>query len=155
MAKKYSKHKKDKSSKNKASSEFSDKEKLKLQILSVQQLSIALNIYGQILSYQSTVLGVEFVQTHFTKNKILIKADSLVKQANYIFFIAALIAFQLSIINYDISYNDIQEGANYSIQPNIDLITANILNLTAEIYYIKAINGLYDRDTLRSIYGLR
>ena len=45
MAKKYSKHKKDKSSKNKASSEFSDKEKLKLQILSVQQLSI-LNIYG-------------------------------------------------------------------------------------------------------------
>lgn len=125
MAKKYSKHKKDKSSKNKASSEFSDKEKLKLQILSVQQLSIALNIYGQILSYQSTVLGVEFVQTHFTKNQILIKADSLVKQANY------------------------------SIQPNIDLITANILNLTAEIYYIKAINGLYDRDTLRSIYGLR
>ena len=33
MAKKYSKHKKDKWSKNKASSEFSDKEKLKLQIL--------------------------------------------------------------------------------------------------------------------------
>ena len=125
MAKKYSKHKKDKWSKNKASSEFSDKEKLKLQILSVQQLSIALNIYGQMLSYKSTVLGVEFVQTHFTKNKILIKADSLVKQANY------------------------------SIQPNIDLITANILNLTAEIYYIKAINELYDRDTLRSIYGLR
>ena len=59
------------------------------------------------------------------------------------------------MINYNLAYEDINNGADYSIQPNIDLITANVLNVTAAIYYIKAANGLYDRDNLQPIFGFR
>ncbi|SCJ63671.1 Uncharacterised protein [uncultured Clostridium sp.] len=155
MAKKYSKHKKNKDSTGKTSSEFNDKEKFKLQILATQQLVVVLNIYGQVLLYEATLLGNELVKTHFTNNELQIKADTLVQQAVKIFFIAGLISFELAMINYDKANEDIRSGANYSIQPNIDLLTANTLNVTAGIYYIKAANGLYDRDNLQPIFGFR
>lgn len=107
------------------------------------------------LLYKSTLLGVEFVKTHFTNNELIVQADDLVKQAVNIFFVAGLISAQLAMINYNIAYEDINNGADYSIQPNIDLITANVLNVTAGIYYIKAANGLYDRDSLQPILGFR
>lgn len=155
MRKKHSKYKKNNRNNKKKSSYYNDKESNKLQLLAAQQLTIILNIYGQVLLYKSTLLGVEFVKTHFTNNELIVQADGLVKQAVNIFFIAGLILAQLAIINYNISYEDIRNGSNYSIQPNIDLLTANILNITAGIYYIKAANGLYDRDSLQAILGFR
>lgn len=155
MAKKYSKHKKNKSSTGKTSSECNDKEKLKLKLLATQQLVVVLNIYGQALLYEATLLGVEIVKTHFTDNELQIKADTLVQQAVKIFFITGLISFELATINYDKANEDIRNGAEYSIQPNVDLLTANTLNVIAGIYYIKAANGLYDRDNLQPIFGFR
>lgn len=155
MAKKYSKHRKNKSSKEKTSSEFNDKEKFKLYLLGIQQLVTVLNIYAQMLLYEATLLGCELVRTHFVNNELQIKADILVQQAVKIFFITGLISFELAMINYDKANEDIMSDADYSIQPNIDLITANTLNVIAGIYYIKAANGLYDRDNLQSIFGFK
>lgn len=155
MGKKSFKYKKRKRDRQEKSTYYNDKESEKLQLLAVQQLVIILNIYGQVLLYKAALLGVELVETHFTNNELQIEADTLVKQAVYIFLITGLLSAQLAMINYNLAYEDINNGADYSIQPNIDLITANVLNVTAAIYYIKAANGLYDRDNLQPIFGFR
>lgn len=79
MRKKHSKYKKNNRNNKKKSSYYNDKESNKLQLLAAQQLTIILNIYGQVLLYKSTLLGVEFVKTHFTNNELIVQADGLVK----------------------------------------------------------------------------
>ena len=36
-----------------------------------------------------------------------------------------------------------------------NLFIANVLNITADIYFIKGTKGLYERDNIKPVFGVR
>lgn len=57
---------------------------------------------------------------------------------------------------YNTVYNKKLKGEfPYSLEPNILINTANLLDLISNVYYIKAAEGILARDNNQPVFGIR
>lgn len=82
--------------------------------------------------------------------------DNTVLQATYIFFLMKLLFIQIAFTRYNTVYNKKLKGEfPYSLEPNILINTANLLDLISNVYYIKAAEGILARDNNQPVFGIR
>ena len=128
-------------------------------------------IYGQLLLVQANFQGREVIYSKYNTNNngnnsnnnlenndivSPIVPDKTVLQATYIFFLMKLLFIQIAFIRYNTVYNKKLKGElPYSLEPNILINTANLLDLISNIYYIKAAEEILARDNNQPVFGIR
>ena len=157
-----SKHKRSSKKNNKDSSSsngennLTSEDMLNIQLLNFQLVGVTLSLYANALLYEAYIKSYDLIynKENVTREDKL-QIDTIILKALYAFLASALISAQIANIRYGVVSDKINKGeVNYSIQPNIDLFIANVLNVTANIYYIKGTKGLYDRDNIQPIFGI-
>ena len=62
----------------------------------------------------------------------------------------------VAFTKYEILNKKLKNGEiNYSLQPNADINTANILSAIGYMYALRGAQGIYDRDITQPVFGVR
>ena len=81
--------------------------------------------------------------------------DIVALQSTEVFLTANIILANVAFTRFDIVSQKKAEGTfKYSLQPNIDVNTANVLNLLASYYYIRGAKGIVARDNTQPVFGI-
>lgn len=137
--------------------EMSDADIRTVELLKLQILMIYITIYAYTILYTSTVQGIELIYSKYNNNKDidLTQSDKTALQAVYIFFAAQLIFTRIAILRYNILYEEKERGEiDYSLEPNINIIRANIVSIISLLYLIAGAEGVYERDNGQTIFGV-
>lgn len=137
-------------------SKISNEDKESLRLLNDQLVACVIAIIAYLLFYQSTYEGIELILNKYrgeeTKN---IEPDVLSVESAYLFLIARLIFTNIAATRYNIVYNRAINGdINFSIEPNWNILTGNIFDMIADVYFIIGAEGIYHRDVSQPIFGM-
>lgn len=128
-----------------------------LRLLQMQLKAILIDIYSEVTLWNSTIDGMEYIlQKYDHKNNIReVTPDILALQSSYGFFIARSIFMNIAFTRYKIVSKRFREGTfEYSLQPNLDINTANIFGTIANLFFIKGAQGIVNRDNNQPVFGL-
>ena len=142
---------------------LSDDDIQSLYLLDIQLKGTLAVIYAQFLLVQANFQGREVIYNKYksdnenSNNEITaIVPDKTVLEATYIFFILKLLFIQIAFDRYNDVYNKKLKGEfPYSLEPNILINTANLLDLVSCTYYIKAAEEILARDNNQPVFGIR
>lgn len=136
--------------------EMSEADIRTLGLLNLQILMIYITIYAYIILYTSTVQGIELIYSKYNNEHIdSIQADETALQAVYMFFATQLIFTRIAIVRYNILYEEKERGEiDYSLEPNINIISSNIVSIISLLYLIAGAEGVYERDNGQTIFGV-
>lgn len=134
-----------------------------LSLLDIQLKGTLTVIYAQFLLVQANFQGREVIYNKYktdsenSKSEITaIVPDKTVLEATYIFFLMKLLFIEIAFNRYNDVYNKKLKGEfPYSLEPNILINTANLLDLVSCIYYIKAAEEIFARDNNQPVFGIR
>lgn len=150
--------------------DFSEEDTESLLLLEIQLRGTLIVIYGQLLLMQANFQGREVIYNKYKdKNDIdnsnnsnnsntmsQVTPDKTVLKATYIFFLIKLLFIQIAFTRYNTVYNKKLNGEfPYSLEPNILINNANLLDLISCIYYIKAAEEILARDNNQPVFGIR
>ena len=144
--------------------DFSEEDIESLLLLEIQLRGTLIVIYGQLLLIQANFQGREVIYNKYKDNNDIDKSntmsqvtpDKTVLKATYIFFLIKLLFIQIAFTRYNTVYNKKLNGEfPYSLEPNILINNANLLDLISCIYYIKAAEGILARDNNQPVFGIR
>lgn len=149
--------------------QFSEEDIESLLLLEIQLIGTLIVIYGQLLLIQANFQGREVIYNKYKDNNdretntinngntvSQITPDRTVLKATYIFFLIKLLFIQIAFTRYNTVYNKKLNGEfPYSLEPNILINNANLLDLISCIYYIKAAEEILARDNNQPIFGIR
>ena len=139
---------------------ISDEDKESLRLLSLQLRAILIDYYGETLLWNSTMQGISYILEKYdnidgNEHNTTLAPDIVALQSTEVFLAAKIIFSNVSFTRFDIVSKKKAEGTfKYSLQPNIDINTANILSLIASYYYIRAANGIVARDNTQPVFGI-
>lgn len=142
---------------------LSEDDMYSLYLLDTQLKGTLTVIYAQLLLVQANFQGREVIYSKYktdsenSNNEITaIVPDKTVLEATYIFFIMKLLFIQIAFDRYNDVYNKKLKGEfPYSLEPNILINTANLLDLVSCTYYIKAAEEILARDNNQPVFGIR
>ena len=149
--------------------DFSEEDTESLLLLEIQLRGTLIVIYGQLLLMQANFQGREVIYNKYKdKNDIdnsknsnnsntmsQVTPDKTVLKATYIFFLIKLLFIQIAFTRYNTVYNKKLNGEfPYSLEPNILINNANLLDLISCIYYIKAAEEILARDNNQPVFGI-
>lgn len=142
--------------------EFSEEDIESLFLLEIQLRGTLTVIYGQLLLVQANFQGREVIYNKYKDNNnndntmTQVTPDKTVLVATYIFFLIKLLFIQIAFSRYNTIYNKKLKGEfPYSLEPNILINNANLLDLISCIYYIKAAQEILARDNNQPVFGIR
>lgn len=144
--------------------DFSEEDIESLLLLEIQLRGTLIVIYGQLLLIQANFQGREVIYNKYKDNNDIdnsntmsqVTPDKTVLKATYIFFLIKLLFIQIAFTRYNTVYNKKLNGEfPYSLEPNILINNANLLDLISCIYYIKAAEGILARDNNQPVFGIR
>ena len=149
--------------------EFSEEDIESLLLLEIQLRGTLIVIYGQLLLIQANFQGREVIYNKYKDNNDIetstinngntvsqVTPDRTVLKATYIFFLIKLLFIQIAFTRYNTVYNKKLNGEfPYSLEPNILINNANLLDLISCIYYIKAAEEILARDNNQPVFGIR
>ena len=149
--------------------DFSEEDIESLLLLEIQLRGTLIVIYGQLLLIQANFQGREVIYNKYKdKNDIdnsknsnnsntmsQVTPDKTVLKATYIFFLIKILFIQIAFTRYNTVYNKKLNGEfPYSLEPNILINNANLLDLISCIYYIKAAEEILARDNNKPVFGI-
>ncbi|CAM2077661.1 MAG: hypothetical protein NSGCLCUN01_01849 [uncultured Clostridium sp.] len=143
--------------------DFSEEDIESLLLLEIQLRGTLIVIYGQLLLIQANFQGREVIYNKYKDNNDIdnsntmsqVTPDKTVLKATYIFFLIKLLFIQIAFTRYNTVYNKKLNGEfPYSLEPNILINNANLLDLISCIYYIKAAEGILARDNNQPVFGI-
>ena len=137
-----------------------------LFLLDIQLKGTFTVIYGQLLLVQANFQGREVIYNKYKNNNnsnnnngntmSQVTPDKTVLEATYIFFLMKILFIQIAFTRYNTVYNKKLKGEfPYSLEPNILINNANLLDLVSCIYYIKAAEGILARDNNQPVFAIR
>ena len=149
--------------------EFSEEDIESLLLLEIQLKGTLTIIYGQLLLIQANFQGREVIYSKYKDNNDIhnsnnnnsdtmsqVTPDKTVLEATYIFFLMKILFRQIAFTRYNTVYNKKLKGEfPYSLEPNILINNANLLELISSIYYIKAAEEILARDNNQPVFGIR
>ena len=144
--------------------DFGEEDIESLLLLEIQLRGTLIVIYGQLLLIQANFQGREVIYNKYKDNNDIdnsntmsqVTPDKTVLKATYIFFLIKLLFIQIAFTRYNTVYNKKLNGEfPYSLEPNILINNANLLDLISCIYYIKAAEGILARDNNQPVFGIR
>lgn len=140
--------------------EISAKDMESLNLLSLQLKGILIDFYAESLLWSSTIQGIQYILEKYdgidgNEHTSTFMPDMTALQASYTFLAAKMISLYIGFTRYNIVSEMKARGTfNFSLQPNIDINTANVLNMIVSYYYIRAFQGIVNRDNIQPIFGL-
>lgn len=135
---------------------MSDEDIETLKLLNIQKTAQIIFIYSDILSYISTLEGIELIYRKYRSNSGRIpNPDILAVQSVYLAVMAKMITTKISFTRYKKLYKKQMEGEfEYSLEPNININTGNVLGLISYFYLLSGAIGLYERDLSQPVFGI-
>lgn len=139
---------------------ISDEDMESLRLLSLQLKGILLDYCGDSLLWNSTMQGIQYILEKYdgidgNEHTSTFAPDMIALQSSYAFLAAKLISINVAFTRFNIVSKKKAEGTfKYSLQPNIDINIANVLNLIVSYYFIRAAQGIVSRDNIQPVFGL-
>lgn len=118
---------------------------------------------SSMLSYYSTLAGIELLNVKHENNdrleaidqSLFYAADILAIQSLLFGIISRYNFMQIGFIKYNELYESYENGEiSYSLQPNIDINIGNVLGMLSSFYSYRGALGIYERDLQQPIYGV-
>lgn len=129
-----------------------------LRLLMLQEQADITGIVADILSYASTRAGFQIVEdnaNNINDQYDVARADILAIQSMYLTIFARLIYTQIGFTRYEHLYDRYKNGEiDYSLQPDMDINTGNIIRLISNYYLLRGALGIYERDSNQPIFGV-
>ena len=127
-----------------------------LELLNIQKIAQIMFIYSDILSYISTLEGIELIYNKYNNNsETIFNPDIPAVQSAYIAILAKSIITQVGFIRFNHLYKKYINGEiDYSIKPNININIGNIIGLVSYSYLLSGVKGIYERDLSQPIFGV-
>lgn len=159
MGRKRSKQKDSNTNNNKNSTDkinFSAEEIEALNLLDIQLNAQLVGIVSDLLSYEATIEGIKLVYSkHNGESMTAYKQDVLAIQSVYLGIFTKLIFTQIGLTRYEHLYEKYMNGElDYSLAPNEDVNTANLIGLITSYYSLRAALAFYERDSNQPIFGI-
>lgn len=143
-----------------SSNMISDEDKESLRLLSLQLRAILIDYYGETLLWNATMQGISYILEKYdnierNEHDTTLTPDIVALQSTEVFLAAKIIFSNVGFTRFDIVSQKKAEGTfKYSLQPNMDINIANVLNLIASYYYIRAAKGIVARDNTQPVFGI-
>ena len=138
---------------------MSEDDQYLFNLLNIQEAAVQLVLFGDLLSYEIVQEGKEIIKERYmdTGRKIDPWIPDLANlQSLYIYGIAKVMFYYISVSRYDYLYNKQQKGEwEYSLQPNIYVNISNFLGLFGLCLVIDASTEFFSRDTATPVFGIR
>ncbi len=129
-----------------------------LKLLQLQILIIFINIYANFILYISSLQGIELIYSKYNGNndyEYKISPDKTALEGLYIFFTTQLVIANIAITKYNMLYERKQKGEiSYSLEPNVNIVIANIINIISNVYLVTGAEGIYARENNQPIIGV-
>lgn len=129
-----------------------------LRLLSLQEQADITGIVADILSYASTRAGFQIVDDNarnIDDKYDVARADILAIQSIYLTIFARIVYTQIGFTRYEHLYEKYINGEiDYSLQPDMDINTGNIIRLISNYYFLRGALGIYERDSNQPIFGV-
>ncbi|SFC13465.1 hypothetical protein [Clostridium uliginosum] len=137
---------------------FTEEDIEKLRLLDIQRRAQIISIYASILSYMSTIEGIELIYSKYTNNSNsnnVPNPDIPALQSVYLGLITRSIFTEIGVNKYNMLYEKYINGKiTYSLKPNIDINIGNMLGIISSYYTLRGTKGIYDRDINQPIFGI-
>ncbi|CDM67576.1 hypothetical protein CM240_0409 [Clostridium bornimense] len=135
---------------------FSENDIRSLKLLDEQLRAQTMFIYSDYLSYLATIEGIQLIYSKYDSNITNIyNPDITTLQSIYAAIVARLMLADVAFTKYDILIKRFKNGEiNFSLQPNDDINTANILSALGYMYALRGAQGIYERDISQPVFGI-
>lgn len=138
---------------------MSDDDKYLFNLLDIQEAAVQLVLFADLLSYEIVLEGKKIILDRYTDTEDTIDPwipDLTTLQSLYIYALAKVMFYYVSVQRYEYLYNKQKEGEwDYSLEPNIYVNIYNLLGLLGLCFAIDASIEFYSRDTAVPVFGLR
>ncbi|MEG0296411.1 MAG: hypothetical protein RR620_06790 [Clostridium sp.] len=129
-----------------------------LRLLSLQEQADITGIVADLLSYASTRAGFQIVDDNarnINDQYDVARADILAIQSLYLTIFARIVYTQIGFTRYENLYEKYINGEiDYSLQPDMDINTGNIIRMISNYYLLRGTLGIYERDSNQPIFGV-
>ena len=124
-------------------------------LLGIQKNADIICIISDILSYIATIESIELIYSRYNDTNYSDNPDIPTLQSAILLFLTRLIYTQIAFIRFNHVYEKKMNGEiTYSLQPNMDINTSNILKTIGAFYSVIAAIGIYYRDISQPIFGI-
>lgn len=135
-----------------------DNDIFSLELLFFQEKNQIVNFCSSLLSYISTQEGIDFIFGKYDDDvdcRDLPNPDEAALQAVTIGLLTSVNYLDISIVRYNTLLVRQSKGlVNFSLQPNRDIIVANIFSTMSSYYLLKGAYGIYLRDKDQPVFGI-
>lgn len=127
-----------------------------LDLLNTQLFANKINIYSDILSYISTLEGIELIYNKYRDEPIRRpNPDVPALQSAYLSLFARVTFAHVAFTKYDYLYEEYINGEiDYSLEPNLNINKASIFGVVSYVYALYGAIGIYERDLGQPIFGI-
>lgn len=138
---------------------MSEDDQYLFNLLNIQEAAVQLALFSDLLSYEIVQEGKEIIINRYMDTGVKIDPwipDLVNLQSLYIYGIAKVMFYYISVSRYEYLYNKKQKGEwEYSLQPNIYVNISNFLGLFGLCLVIDASTEFFSRDTATPVFGIR
>lgn len=138
---------------------MSEDDQYLFNLLNIQEAAVQLVLFADLLSYEIVQEGKEIIINRYMDTGVKIDPwipDLTNLQSLYIYGIAKVMFYYISVSRYEYLYNKKQKGEwEYSLEPNIYVNIYNLLGLFGLCLAIDASIEFFNRDTATPVFGVR
>lgn len=137
---------------------MSEDDQYLFNLLNIQEAAVQLVLFADLLSYEIVQEGKEIIINRYMDTGVKIDPwipDLVNLQSLYIYGIAKVMFYYISVSRYEYLYNKKQKGEwEYSLEPNIYVNIYNLLGLFGLCLAIDASIEFFNRDTATPVFGV-
>jgi len=135
---------------------ITEHDKEELYLLKIQHSADILVILSSILSYASTIEGIELIYNKYDEpTQRAVKSDVPAIQSMQLLVLARVMYTLVSFLRYHHLYKRKVNGDfSFSLEANINANRSNILRTVGAYYGLIAAVGIYNRDITQPIIGI-
>lgn len=137
---------------------MSEDDQYLFNLLNIQEAAVQLALFSDLLSYEIVQEGKEIIINRYMDTGVKIDPwipDLVNLQSLYIYGIAKVMFYYISVSRYEYLYNKKQKGEwEYSLEPNIYVNIYNLLGLFGLCLAIDASIEFFNRDTATPVFGV-
>ena len=137
---------------------MSEDDQYLFNLLNIQEAAVQLALFSDLLSYEIVQEGKEIIINRYMDTGVKIDPwipDLTNLQSLYIYGIAKVMFYYISVSRYEYLYNKKQKGEwEYSLEPNIYVNIYNLLGLFGLCLAIDASIEFFNRDAATPVFGV-
>lgn len=129
-----------------------------LNLLNTQQLASMIAMISDVISYYAVLEGKQLIEDNYFNNKTEINPmpDRTALQSLYLYLLAKVLFTSVGFSRYEfLRQKKIHGEFEESIRPNMDINIGNIFGLIGLLFLIRGAEGIFQRDDIQPIFGVR